>query len=145
MGLLSRIAGKVQPAKKASDDVLLFHGMLLMAGADGVLEGPERATVEAMFDTLPEFGDKDFGELLTQANKVVARYGNLQESIKALAEIESPVIRTKCFILAADIAMSSGDVDEAEDKMLDAMQRLLNVDDDTAAKVLEVLSMKYAS
>jgi uncharacterized tellurite resistance protein B-like protein len=142
MGLLSRLVGGA-PAKKATDDVLLLHGMLLMAGADGAVEQGEIATVEAFFNTLPEFDGKDFGELLNQANKIVAKHGNLRESIKALAEIESPAVKKKLFVLAADIAMSSGDIDESEDKMLETMQRLLGVDDALATKVVEVLQIKY--
>jgi uncharacterized tellurite resistance protein B-like protein len=144
MGLLSRLTAGVMPAKKPDDEVLLFHGMLLMAGADGALEDEEKATVSAMFDTLPEFKDKEFGQMLEQANKVVARHGSLKDSVKALAEIQNPKIRLKCFVLAADIAMSSGDVDEAEDKLLETMQRMFNIDDASAQKVLEVLSWKYA-
>ena len=144
MGLLSRLTSAAMPAKKPADEVLLFHGMLLMAGADGALEEEEKATVSAMFDTLPEFKGKDFCEMLEQANKVVARHGNLKESVKALGEIENPKIRLKCFVLAADIAMSSGDVDENEDKLLETMQRMFNIDDATASKALEVLSWKYA-
>jgi uncharacterized tellurite resistance protein B-like protein len=142
MGLLSKLMGTA-PTKKATDDVLLLHGMLLMAGADGSIEGSEIATVEAFFNTLPEFKGKQFQELLAQANKVVAKHGNLRESIKALGDISSPAVKKKLFVLAADIAMSSGDIDEAEDKMLETMQRLLGVDDATAQKVLEVLQLKY--
>jgi thioredoxin-like negative regulator of GroEL len=47
-------------------------------------------------------------------------------------------------VLAADIAMSSGDVDAAEEQLLEAMQRILNVQDDLARKILEVLQIKYA-
>ena len=144
MGLLSRLMGGGQTAKKASDDVLLLHGMLLMAGADGTIEQSELSTVQAFFDTLPEFKDKSFDELLSQANRVVAKHGGLKQSINALGEIQSPAIKKKCFVLAADIAMASGDIDEAEDKLMEAMQRLLGIDDDFAAKVVEVLQTKYA-
>lgn len=144
MGLLAKVTSGSQPVKKASDDVLLLHGLLLMCSADGVMEGTEMATLEAFYNTLPEFDGKDFDELLAQANKVVARHGNLKESVKAVAEISSEAVRKKLFVLSADIAMSSGDVDESEDRMLEAFQRLLNIDDATATKVLEVLSMKYA-
>ena len=65
--------------------------------------------------------------------------------MKALAEIQSEAVRKKLFILAADIAMSSGDVDEVEDQMLETYQRLLNIDDATATKILEVLAIKYAT
>jgi len=145
MGLLSRLTSSVMPQKKADDEVLLLHGMLLMAAADGSLDDEEKACVSAMFDTLPEFKGKDFGQMLQQANKVVSRFGNLKDSVKALAEIKNPTIQKKCFVLAADIAMSSGDVDESEDKLLETMQRMFNISDDDAGKALEVLSWKYAS
>jgi len=144
MGLLSKLTSKVTPQKKAGDDVLLLHGLMLMAGADGVIEQREIDTLRQFWSTMPEFQGKDFDDTLDQANKVVAHYGNLKESIKALADIESEAVRKKLFVLAADMAMSSGDVDETEDEMLESMQRLLNIDDDTATKCLEVLSIKYA-
>ena len=140
MGLLSRVTG----AKAASDDVLLLHGMLLMAGADGTIEHNELSTVQAFFDTLPEFEGKSFDDLLAQANRVVAKHGNLKASIAALGEIQSPAIKKKCFVLVADIALASGDIDDAEDKMLETMQRLLGVSDDFAQKTIEVLTSKYA-
>ena len=40
--------------------------------------------------------------------------------------------------------MSSGDVDEAEDAMLEAVQRVCEVQDSLATKILEVLTLKYA-
>jgi uncharacterized tellurite resistance protein B-like protein len=144
MGLLSRLAGAVTPQKKATDDVLLLHGMLLMAGADGMIEHEEIETVEAYFATLPEFEGKDFGDLLQQANKVVHKFGNLKDSVKAVGEISNPAVKKKLYVIAADLAMSSGDVDEAEDAMLDTFQRLLDVDDAFATKTLEVLAVKYA-
>ncbi len=143
MGLLSRLTGS-QPAKKATDDVLLLHGMLLMAGADGTIDQKELSTVQAFFDTLPEFKGKSFDQLLSDANRVVAKHGNLKNSIAALGDIESGAIKQKCFVLAADIAMASGDIDESEDKLLETMQRLLGVDDTFAQKVIEVLGVKYA-
>ena len=145
MGLLAKVATGVQVNKKASDDVLLLHGMLLMCSADGVMDAQEMCTLEAFFNTLPEFDGKDFDDLLQQANKVVARYGNLKESVKAVSEIQSDAVRKKLYILAADLAMSSGDVDESEDRLLEAYQRLLGIDDVTAQKILEVLTIKYAT
>jgi len=144
MGLLSRLMSGGS-AKKASDDVLLLHGLLLMAGADGSIDQSELSTVQAFYDTLPEFKDKKFDELLSQANRLVARHGGLKESIKALGDIESPAVKKKCFVLAADIAMASDDIDEAEDKLLETMQRLLGIEDDFANKVIEVLQSKYAT
>lgn len=52
MGLLSRLTGMTS-TKKPTDDVLLVHAMLLMAGADGYIDDEEIATVEGFAMTLP--------------------------------------------------------------------------------------------
>jgi uncharacterized tellurite resistance protein B-like protein len=143
MGLLSMFGNKA-PAKKATDDVLLLHTMLLMAGADGYLDEGEVESVAAFFATLPEFQEKSFEEVFSQAKKLASRFPDFKDSVKALSDFSNDVVRRKAFVIAADIALSSGDVDEAEDELLTAMQRILGVDDATATKVLEVLGMKYA-
>lgn len=142
MGLLNKVFGS-KPAKKATDDILLLHSMLLMCGVDGAIEGSEAATIEAFVNTLPEFEGKDFGQMMTQCKKLASRYPNLKDSVKALGDIQSDAIKKKAFVLAVDIAMSSGDVDESEEALLEAMQRILKIDDDMAKKVIEVLALKY--
>ena len=142
MGLLSMFGSKT-PQKKPTDDMLLLHTMLLMAGADGNIDEPEIETVEAFFSQLPEFEDKDFDEVYSECKKMVSKYPNLKDSVKALSGFSNDNVKKKAFVIAADIALSSGDVDEAEDEMLAAMQRILGIDDDLAQKVLEVLSLKY--
>jgi uncharacterized tellurite resistance protein B-like protein len=144
MGLLSRLTGGSQPQKKATDDVLLIHGMLLMAGADGTIEEKEQSLVCALFETLPEFEGKDWDELVNQGLKIVNKSGGLKESVKAIAELSTPSLKRKLYCLAVDIAMSSGDIDEAEDAMLETYQRLLGIDDATASKIIEVMGWKYA-
>lgn len=144
MGLLSRLTGKIVPQKKAADDALLVHGMMLMCGADGSFDQEEVDTVNAYFSQLPEFEGKDFGEVYNEAVKVLRKFPNLKDSVKALSDLSTQTLKNKCYLLAADIAMSSGDVDEAEDQMLEAMQRVLGVDDNLAQKILEVLSLKYS-
>jgi uncharacterized tellurite resistance protein B-like protein len=144
MGLLAKTSAGITPAKAPNDDVLLLHGMMLMASADGVIEAKEIATLEAFFNTLPEFEGKDFDELMLQARKLCTKYEDLKESVKALADIKSPAIRKKLFILAVDIAMSSGDVDESEDEMLEAYMRILNIEEAMAKNVIEILGAKYA-
>ena len=39
--------------------------------------------------------------------------------------------------------MASGDIDEAEDTLLETMQLLLGIDDAFASRVIEVLQTKY--
>ena len=144
MGLLSRLTGAVTPQKKASDDALLVHGMMLMCGADGSFDQEEVDTVNAYFSQLPEFEGKDFGDVYNEAVKVLRRFPSLKDSVKALSELSTQQLKNKCYLLAADIAMSSGDVDESEDEMLEAMQRVMGVSDSLAEKILEVLTLKYS-
>jgi thioredoxin-like negative regulator of GroEL len=143
MGLLGKFFGGA-PAKKASDDVLLLHAMMLMASADGYLEGSEVATLEAFINTLPEFKDAEFDQQMAAAKKLGAKYKSSKEAVHALAEISSDAVKKKAFVLAADIALASGDVDEAEEELLEAMQRILNIDDGLASRIVEVLALKYA-
>lgn len=142
MGLFSKFMG-TQPQKKASDDVLLLHSMMLMACADGVLEGAEAATLEAFVNTLPEFREGNFEEQWAQAKKLAGRFKDIKESVRALGEIQSESVRKKAFILAVDIALASGDIDEREEELLEAMARVMNIDEGLAQKVIEVLSLKY--
>lgn len=144
MGLLSKLTG-FRTEKKATDDILLIHGLMLMAGADGVLEDSEIATIEGYLSTLPEFEGKDLRNLFTDARKLAAKYPNVKDAVKALADIQNPNVRRKCFVLSMDIAMSSGDISTEEDELLEAMQRILAIDDATAQKALEVLGWKYAA
>ncbi|MFN3199391.1 MAG: tellurite resistance TerB family protein [Bradymonadia bacterium] len=144
MGLLSRLTKGVTPQKKVTDDVLLLHSMLLMAGADGVFDDEEIDAVRGYFGTLPEFKDKSFEELYQASLKLLKRYNNLAESVASLGDLSTQNMKDKCFLIAVDIAMSTGDVDETEDAMLESMQRVLQVDDGTATKIIEVMNIKYA-
>jgi len=142
MGLLSRITG-AKPSKAPTDDVLLIHGMLLMAGADGTIEASELSTVQAFIDVLPEFKGKDIDALVSEGRKIIARSGGLKESVKALGELSTPTLKRKLYTLAVDLAMSSGDIDEKEDQLLETYQRLLGIDDAFAQKCIEIMGVKY--
>ena len=144
MGLLGKLRGS-QPAKKATDDILLLLAMMMMSSADGALEPSEIAQLEAFINTLPEFKDADFDNQFGQAKKLAAKYPKPKDAVKALAEISNPAIKRKAFVLAADIALSSGDVDESEEELLEAMQRVLDIDEGVANQIVQVLALKYAT
>lgn len=144
MGLLAKYFDGEAGTRSAADEVLLLHGMMCVAGADGMFDQAEVAVLETYFAQLPEFRGKDFEELVEEARKVVSPYSSTVESVQALAELSSQRLKTKMFVLAVDIALASGAIDKPEELMLDAMQRVLEVDEATAVKIVEVLSMKYA-
>jgi tellurite resistance protein len=144
MGLFGKFFGGA-PGKKATDDVLLLHAMLLMSSVDGYMDAAELATVEGFIQTLPEFADANVDQQLAEAKKLRAGFQTPHEAVKVLADISSEAVKKKAFILAVDIAMSSGDVDAAEEELLEAMRRILRIDDVLADKVIEVLALKYST
>lgn|SRR5262245_812809 len=143
MGLLDRLKGNA-PAKKASDDQLLLLSMMMMSSVDGTLEASEIAALEQFINTLPEFKEADFDNQFAAARKLAAKYKSPKEAVQALGDISNANVKRKAFVLAADIAMSSGDVDQAEEELLEAMQRVLQIDDRVANQIVEVLALKYA-
>ncbi len=143
MGLLSRLTG-AKPTKAPTDDVLLIHGMLLMAGADGSIEASELSTVQGFIDTLPEFKGKNINDLISEGRKIIARSGGLKESVRALGDLSTDNLKKKLYTLAVDLAMSSGDIDEKEDELLETYQRILGINDAFAQSYVEVLAVMYA-
>jgi len=146
MGLLGKFLGST-PAKAPTDDVLLLHSIMCMAAADGIIEDSEDEMIRNYANTLPEFRDMDgqeFGKCFEQVSKIAHKYNrDMKSSLQVLAEIKNDAIRKKAFVLAVDIAMSSGDVDESEEEMLEAMQRILRIEDDLAKRIVEVIALKY--
>jgi tellurite resistance protein len=146
MGLLSKFRGG-EPAKKPTDDVLLLHSIICMCAADGVVEDTEHEMIRNYANTLPEFRDMDgqeFSNCIQSSAKIAQKYNkDMKSSLQVLAEIQSDAVRRKAFVLAVDVAMSSGDIDESEEEMLEAMQRILRIDDELARRAIEIISMKY--
>ena len=146
MGLLSKFMG--QPAKKATDDVLLLHSIICMCAADGVVEDAEHEMIRNYANTLPEFRDMDgqeFHNCLEGSARIAHKYNkDMKSSLQVLNEIQSDAVRRKAYVLAVDVAMSSGDVDESEEEMLEAMQRILKIDDNFARQAIEIISIKYS-
>ena len=126
------------------DAALLLHGMMCVAGADGTFADAEIRIVEAYCSLLPELRQHAFDDLMARAQAVVSRYGSIEESLSALDQLSSPALRNKLFVVAADVALSSGKLGPREDKMLQALQRTLGVDDALRNKILDVLALKHA-
>lgn len=146
MGLLSRFAG-MMPAKSPNDDVLLLHAMFLMAFCDGNYDDEEFAVIKSAANALPEFKattEQEFQDLIGQAKKLVRKYETPEESVAALGQLSTPRKKQKAFLLAAEVALSSGDVDEEEDALLESMQRVLGIDNNTAQTMINILALKYA-
>ena len=125
---------------------MLIHAMFLMAGADGNFDDEEVSVIRGFANSLPEFKqttETEFQALIGEAKKLARKYETPQASVAALSQLSTPKLKQKAFLLAADIALASGDVDEAEDAMLESMGRVLAIDEGTANNIINVLAIKY--
>lgn len=125
------------------DTVLLLHGMMLMAD----FQTDEMSPVfDAFVETVPELRQADMGSLREQVATLRLERPSKSEWVAALADISSDVVRQKTLILAIDIAMGSGGmVTPEEDELLDQVREALGIDLAFAEKVVDVLSIKYAT
>lgn len=130
-----------------SDNALLIHAMFLIAGAAGTFDEEETAVVVAFANSVPEFEnttEQELHAMIGDAQELARRFGDPQATVAALSQLSTSALKQKAFLLAADIALSSGDVDEAEDAMLESMARALDIDEDTANTIVNVLAIRYA-
>ena len=147
MGLLAETAKQtgMETSKQASDDTLLALVMGCMAFADGAMDRGEVASIEAFACTLPDFANGCFAEPWKNSGKIFNKYeGNLKAAVQELKNLSSPALKKKAFIIAVDIALASGDVDKAEDEVLEEIRTTLQIDDVFAKQVTNVLATKYA-
>jgi tellurite resistance protein len=120
--------------------------MFLMAGADGNFDDEETAVIIGFANSLPEFKEtteQQFQSMIGEAKKLARDFETPQASVAALSQLSTPKLKQKAFLLAADIALSSGEVDESEDAMLESMARVLGIDENTANTIINVLAIKY--
>jgi tellurite resistance protein len=125
------------------DTVLLLHGMMMMSD----FKDDEMSPVfEAFVETIPELRQGNIDELKTAVAKLRLERPSKSQWVEALSEISSDVVKQKTLILALDIAMASGGmVDPAEDELLDQVRMALGLDLVFAEKIVDVLSIKYAT
>lgn len=139
MGLFDKLKKKVL---KVDDQQLLLEAMLCVAFADGDDQYEETNLVRAFANTLPELKNTDAYEVYEKAEKAVKLHGAMTRA-KGLGALSTEALRQKAFLLAMDIALSSGEVDEGEEAVLAVMQEILRIDDELAETITNVLMIKY--
>ncbi len=129
---------------KVDDQQLLLEAMLCVAFADGDDQYEETQLVRAFAATLPEFKNADAYEVYEKAEKSVKLHGALNR-VKELNGLTSDALKQKAFLLAMDIALSSGEIDDGEEAVLGAMAETLRITPDQADRIAGVLMIKYAT
>ena len=141
MGFFDSLKKKVL---KVDDQQLLLEAMLCISFADGDDQYEETNLVRAFAATLPELKNADAYEVYEKAEKAVKLYGAMTR-VKELANLSTENLKHKAFLLAMDIALSSGEIDEGEEAVLAAMAEVMKIPQDLANKMAEVISIKYST
>ncbi len=143
MGLFDKVLGGGQPAKFNAQEA--FIGVTLTAvAADGVINQDE---MQALFTALLRM--KLFkGANERQMKSMFDHVANLLKSqgagavMAASKEALAPEQKQTAFAIAADLILADGVVADSEKKYLDELQKVLEVPDDLALKLVEAMVIK---
>ena len=140
------MTGQPLTPKPLGDEALLLYGLICVAGADGRIDTSESATLNGFVQQLPDFRGKNHEALYAEAFSLLrAHTTNGRPDLSFLGMLTKPALKKKLFVLAVDLAMSSGEIDFNEEFMLLELRRVLEIDAETSAKTYDVLTMKYAT
>jgi uncharacterized tellurite resistance protein B-like protein len=128
----------------ARDKALLVHAMMLVCYIDGAMHPEELAHVKAYARSLPELKGEDFEEHYQEAKRLTAASGTLDAAVERLRELRSDRLRRKAFVCMTELALAAGEAVPAEERLLAAAAVALGIDAATAARIREILAMKFA-
>jgi tellurite resistance protein len=108
----------------------------VMGTIDGKLDDSERAAIAGMFRSLPQLRSAPESPTPPKVNRA-----QLLEELKQIPEAR---LRRQCFVIAVEVALSSGGANESEDQYVERLRSALDIDEAFARKTIEVLAYKYA-
>ncbi len=105
-----------------------------IGSVDGQIDKQERAVLEAFFRTIPQLRD----EVATVPPRL-----DRDQILADLGKLSDQRLQRQCFVLAAELAIASDGVNQAESRYLEALQKALRIDDQFADMAVQVLAAKY--
>lgn len=139
-----KIVAKKLVKKAPSNEVLLFHAMVLMAAVDGEFGAEEELLIRERVAHHPLFAKVDPDDLVAGSAALRKQYGGLLESVVALRDLPTDDLRAKCLALTLDVAYASHGVNGIEREMFGTLERLLDVSPAAARKIRAAVAKKYA-
>lgn len=118
--------------------------LVAAVAVDGMVSTEEAARMGGLLGTSKVFRQAGNGSTQALANRAIAlltEYG-LPAILTGCAKVIPADLRPTAFALATDLALADGRIGDREKAFIDELQVVLNIDDDTAAKIIEVLLIK---
>ncbi len=108
----------------------LIACMVLVAGADRVMDDSELQMIGNLVQRLPVFRDYDINELTDDARRcgtILQREDGLQQALAAIAEALPDRLRETAYVVACDVAAANGVVADTEARMLELLRQRLRL------------------
>jgi uncharacterized tellurite resistance protein B-like protein len=114
--------------------------LVAAAASDGSLGAEEESRVNALLSSMRLYRDvpaEHMRHLIDHALRLVEHNG-VQELLPACAAVVPDEVRAALFALAVELVFVDGRVAEREKEFIDALQAALEIDEETAVKIVEV-------
>ena len=144
MGVFDKIMGKESTALTLNKKEAYAAVAVAAVASDGEIsqEEVDRAALD-LFSLRP-FKNSDIKDLANTLNKVaghIKRRGMAAVLQAAKAGLSKEQMET-AFFVAVDLVLADGIVEETEKKFLEDLQRTIELDDETATKIVDVVAIK---
>jgi tellurite resistance protein len=143
MGLFDKVLGG-----SATDKLTEAEGMagiaLCAVAADGVITEEEAAglgTSLSRMNLYSGMSNRDVNRIFEKLIKIVRQSG-VDQLMTLSSQAITPNLRPTAFAIATDLLMADGNVAPEEKRFLERIQKSLDVNDDLAVKIVEVIAIK---
>jgi uncharacterized tellurite resistance protein B-like protein len=143
MGLFDKILGGSSSSALSKPEA--FAGvMLAVVAADGNISDEESDAFLGAINRMQMFREQSVADHKAMMNKLfgILRKGDAGHLVTRAAAALTPSLREAAFAAAADLVFVDGNVEDEEREILEKIQRMLEVPDDLAQQIVQVMEIK---
>ena len=144
MGLFDKVMKKDETPVKFNPQQAMSACCLLAVAADGVIEQDEVNRIVTSLSGMKLFshtGMNDLGKMLQNSAKLVEQRGAGAVMVAAKQGL-TPEQRETGFAIAADLTLADGIMAKKEQAFLEEFYKALEIQEDQALKIVEVIAIK---
>lgn len=144
MGLFDKMLGGSASDRPFTKQEAFAAILVATVASDGHISDEEARGFNAIINRVQlyrEMNGDQFSSMVDKLLGIVRRDGSVRLMEKAAAALPTE-LRETAFALAVDLVLADGSVEAEEKVLLEAVQLSLQVPDDLALKVIEVLMIK---
>lgn len=145
MGLFDKVLGGQGTENRPLNAQEAFASILLVTvAADGHISDEEAQAFNTVINRMRLYRDingEQFSHMMDRLVGLLKKYGHddlLHRAYKAL----TPELRLTAFVVCVDLVFADGSVEEEEKETLEKLQRNLEIPEDQALQIIEVIQIK---